>query len=158
MIDYDAKYKVNPPLRTKEDQNAIIEGLKDGTIDVIATDHAPHTVHEKELPIQDAPMGISGFETALGLTLTNLVHTGKLPLMEAIRKLTIMPVSILKISNQGTIETGKEANLTVMDLNEEWIVDASKFKSKCRISPFNGMKLKGRAKMTIIKGKITEIG
>ena len=158
MVDFDAKYKVNPPLRTKEDLDAVIEGLKDGTIDVIATDHAPHTVHEKQLPIQDAPMGISGFETSLGIVLTCLVHTGKLSLTDAIKKLTIMPVSILNIPNQGTIETGKEANLTVMDINEEWIVDAAKFKSKCRISPFDGMKLKGKAKMTIIKGKIIEIG
>ena len=78
MVDYDAKYKVNPPLRTKEDLDAVIEGLQDGTLDVIATDHAPHTVHEKQLPIQNAPMGIAGFETALGLTLTYLVHANKL--------------------------------------------------------------------------------
>ena len=158
MIDYDAKYKVNPPLRTKEDLEAIIEGLKDGTIDVIATDHAPHTVHEKQLPIQDAPMGISGFETALGITLTHLVHTEKMTLAEVIKKLTFAPANILHLQNQGTIEEGKEANLTVMDINEEWTVKASEFKSKCRISPFDGKKLKGKAKMTIIKGKIINIG
>ncbi len=158
MIDYDAKYKVNPPLRTKEDKEAIIEGLKDGTIDVIATDHAPHTVHEKLMPIQNAPMGISGFETSLGVALTYLVHSGKLSLKDVIKKLTFAPATILNISDQGKIKTGHEANLTVIDLNEEWIADASKFKSKCRISPFDGMRFKGRAKMTIIKGKITEIG
>ena len=158
MVDYDAKYKVNPPLRTKEDKKAIIEGLKDGTIDVIATDHAPHTVHEKQLPIQNAPMGIAGFETALGITLTYLVHTGELTLMEAVRKLTSAPADILKLENQGSIEVGKEANLTIIDLNEKWIVDASKFKSKCRISPFNGKEIKGKVKMTIIKGKIHIIG
>ena len=158
MVDYDAKYKVNPPLRTKEDLDAVIEGLKDGTIDVIATDHAPHTVHEKLLPIQEAPMGISGFETSLGIALTYLVHSGKLPLKEVIRKLTYSPANILNIPNQGKIEEGHEANLTVMDINEEWTVDASKFKSKCRISPFDGFKLKGKAKMTIIKGKIINIG
>lgn len=158
MIDYDAKYKVNPPLRTKEDKEAIIEGLKDGTIDVIATDHAPHTVHEKMLPIQNAPMGIAGFETALGVTLTYLVHSGRLTFMEAIKKLTSSPADILKIKNQGTIEVGKNANLTVIDENKEWEVDASIFKSKCRISPFDKKKLKGKAIMTIINGKITEIG
>lgn len=158
IVDYDAKYKVNPPLRTKEDLEAVIEGLKDGTIDVIATDHAPHTVHEKQLPIQNAPMGLAGFETSLGITITYLVHTGKLSLMDAIKKLTYAPASILNIPNQGSIEVGKEANLTVIDLNEEWIVDASKFKSKCRISPFDGYKLKGKQKMTIIKGKIINIG
>lgn len=158
IVDYDAKYKVNPPLRTKEDLEAVIEGLQDGTIDVIATDHAPHTVHEKQLPIQNAPMGLAGFETSLGITLTYLVHTGKLSLMDAIKKLTYAPADILNIPNQGSIEVGKEANMTVIDLDEEWIVDASKFKSKCRISPFDGYKLKGKQKMTIIKGKIINIG
>lgn len=158
IVDYDAKYKVNPPLRTKEDLEAVIKGLQDGTLDVIATDHAPHTVAEKQSPIQNAPMGIAGFETALGLTLTNLVHTGKLTLMEAIRKLTYAPASILNIPNQGSIEIGKPANLTVIDLNEEWVVNASEFKSKCRISPFDKLKLKGKQKMTIIKGKIINIG
>lgn len=158
IVDYDAKYKVNPPLRTKEDLEAVIKGLQDGTLDVIATDHAPHTVAEKQSPIQNAPMGIAGFETALGLTLTNLVHTGKLTLMEAIRKLTYAPASILDIPNQGSIEIGKPANLTVIDLNEEWVVNASEFKSKCRISPFDKFKLKGKQKMTIIKGKIINIG
>lgn len=158
IVDYDSKYKVNPPLRTKEDLEEIIRGLQDGTIDVIATDHAPHTVQEKLQPIQNAPMGIAGFETALGLTLTNLVHTGRIKLIDAIRKLTYNPALILNIQNQGSIEAGKEANLTVIDLNEEWIVDASKFKSKCRISPFDKTKLKGKVKMTIIKGKIINIG
>ena len=158
ITNYEAKYKVNPPLRTKEDIKAIIDGLKDGTIDVIATDHAPHTVHEKQLPIQNAPMGIAGFETALGITLTYLVHNNNLSLIEAIKKLTYNPASILNIKNQGNIAIGEEANLTVIDLNEEWIVNASKFKSKCRISPFDGYKLKGKAKLTIIKGKIYNIG
>lgn len=158
ITDYDAKYKVNPPLRTKEDLDAIVEGLQDGTIDVIATDHAPHTVHEKQLPIQNAPMGIAGFETALGITLTYLVHLGKLTLMEAISKLTSNPANILNLENQGNIQEGAQANLTVIDLNEEWIVDASQFKSKCRISPFDKFRLKGKVKMTIIKGKIFNIG
>ena len=158
MVDYDAKYKVNPPLRTEEDLKAIIEGLKDGTIDVIATDHAPHTISEKQNPIQNAPLGIAGFETALGLTLTNLVHTGKLTLIDALKKLNYNPSKILGLENQGIIKIGGKANLTVIDTNEEWVVDASKFKSKCKISPFDGVKLKGRAKMTIINGKINNIG
>ncbi|MBR1373272.1 amidohydrolase family protein, partial [bacterium] len=131
---------------------------QDGTLDVIATDHAPHTISEKQKPIQTAPMGIAGFETALGLTLTNLVHTGKLPLIEALRKLNYAPSKILGIENQGIIKTGASANLTVIDLNEEWVVQASKFKSKCKISPFDGFKLKGKAKMTIVNGKIYNIG
>lgn len=158
MVEYDAKYKVNPPLRTKEDLEAVIVGLQDGTIDVIATDHAPHTVHEKQLPIQNAPMGIAGFETALGLTLTYLVHTGKLTLIDAMKKLTSAPAEILNLQTQGSIEVGKSANMTVIDLDKEWTVDASKFKSKCRISPFDRFNLKGKAIMTIINGKLINIG
>ncbi len=158
MVAYDAKYKVNPPLRTKEDLEAVIEGLQDGTLDVIATDHAPHTVHEKQLPIQNAPMGIAGFETSLGITITYLVHSGKLTLMEAIKKLTSAPAKILNLQDQGSIEVGKKANMTVIDLDAKWTVDASKFKSKCRISPFDKYELKGKAIMTIINGKIIDIG
>ncbi|MBQ3642549.1 dihydroorotase [bacterium] len=157
IIPYDARFKVNPPLRTLEDKEAVIEALANGTIDVIATDHAPHTVSEKMSPIQDAPMGIVGFETALGLTLTYLVHTNKLSLLEAIRKFTSNPAKILNIPNQGEIKEGCKANLTVIDLNKEWSVNASEFKSKCRISPFDGHKLKGKAIKTIINGKIISI-
>ncbi len=158
MTEYDAKYKVNPPLRTKEDLEAVIEGLKDGTIDVIATDHAPHMVHEKQMPIQNAPMGIAGFETSLGLTLTNLVHSGKMSLMEVIKKLTYNPSNILNLKDQGRIKKGQNAYLTIIDLNEKWIVEESKFKSKCRISPFNGFNLSGKPKMVIIKDEIYKIG
>lgn len=154
MIPYDARFKMNPPLRTKDDQTAIIEGLKDGTIDIIATDHAPHKVHEKQLPIQNSPMGIVGFETALGLTLTNLVHTGKMTMIDAINKLTYSPAKIFNLKNQGVIEVGGKANLTVINPDEVWTVRAEKFVSKCRISPFDGFKLKGRAVKTIINGKI----
>lgn len=154
MVDFDARYKVNPPLRTKEDMEAVIEGLKDGTIDAIATDHAPHTIEEKQLPIQNAPMGIVGFETALGLTLTNLVHKGHLKLSEAIEKLSCNPAKILKLNEQGLIELGAKANLTIIDLNSEWIVKAADFKSKCKISPFEGVKLKGKAIATVVNGKL----
>lgn len=158
MIDYDARFKVNPPLRTKDDLEAVIEGLKDGTIDIIATDHAPHTVMEKQSPIQSAPMGIAGFETSLSIALTYLVHKRGFKLIDVIRKLTYNPANLLKLNNQGTIKTGNKANLTVIDLNEKYFVDASKFKSKCRISPFDGKELQGKAIMTIINGKITETG
>ncbi len=155
MVDFDARYKVNPPLRTKEDLKAVIEGLKDGTIDVIATDHAPHTIEEKQLPIQNAPMGIVGFETALGLTLTNLVDKGHLKLSEAIEKLSYNPAKILKLNEQGVIDPGAKANLTIIDLNLEWVVKADEFKSKCKISPFEGVKLKGKAIATIVNGKFS---
>ncbi len=156
--NYDSIYKVNPPLRTKEDVKAIIEGLQDGTIDVIATDHAPHCEEEKKLPIQDAPMGIAGFETSLGVTLTYLVNNNKLSLTDAIRKYTQNPAKILGLENQGKIEAGKEANLTVIDINKNWIVNPSEFKTKCKLSPYEGYELKGKAIMTIIKGKIYNIG
>lgn len=154
MVDFDARYKVNPPLRTKEDLKAIIEGLKDGTIDIIATDHAPHKFEEKMLPIQNAPMGIVGFETALGLTLTNLVDTGKLTLIDAIEKLSYAPAKILKLESQGKIQIGTKANLTIIDTNLEWTVNPSEFKSKCKLSPFENKKLKGKAIATVVNGKI----
>lgn len=154
IIPFEARFKMNPPLRGKEDLEAIIEGLKDGTIDAIATDHAPHTIEEKTSPIQSAPMGIVGFETALGLTLTNLVHSQKLSLIEAIKALTYNPSTILNLPNQGNIEVGKIANLTIIDIDKEWIVEASKFKSKCKISPFEGMTLKGKAIASVINGKL----
>ena len=157
IVELNAKYKMNPPLRTIEDKEAIIQGLIDGTIDVIATDHAPHTKEEKAMPIQNAPMGIVGFETALGVTLNYLVHTGKLSLIEAIKKLTYNPAKILNIENQGIIEVNKPANLLVFDLNQEWVVDVEKFKSKGRITPFDKYKLKGKPLMTVINGKINYI-
>lgn len=158
MIDYDARFKVNPPLRTKEDLEAVLEGLKDGTIDIIATDHAPHTVMEKQSPIQIAPMGIAGFETSLSVALTYLVHKNGFKLIDVIRKLSYNPACLFGLSNQGRVKEGGKANLTVIDINERYIVDASKFKSKCRISPFDGKELQGRAIMTIINGRITETG
>lgn len=154
MVPYDARFKVNPPIRNRFDLKAVVEGLQDGTIDVIATDHAPHTISEKNVPIQVAPMGICGFETCLGLTLTNLVHNNKLDLNKAIEKLTIAPAKLLNLKDQGRVQVGRPANLTVIDLDREWIVDSSQFKSKCKVSPFDGKKLKGKAVATIINGKI----
>lgn len=158
QTEYDATYKVNPPLRTKEDVRAIIEGLKDGTLDVIATDHAPHTLREKQSPIQDAPSGIAGFETALSVALTYLVHSGEMSLPDVIRKFTYAPAKAINLKDSGIIREGGYADLTVIDLNKEFTVDATLFKSKCKISPFNGKKLKGKAVLSIIKGKINEIG
>ncbi len=155
--NYEAKYKMNPPLRSKKDREAIIEGLKDGTIDVIATDHAPHTIDEKQMPIQNAPMGIVGFETALGLTLTNLVKTGHLSLSQAIEKLSVNPAKILKLENQGEIKIGKAANFTIIDSALEWVVDSSKFKSKCKISPFDTQKLTGKAVSVVINGEFIKL-
>ena len=153
---FEAKFKMNPPFRSREDKEAVIEGLQDGTIDVIATDHAPHTLEEKLMPIQKAPMGIVGFETSLGLCITNLVDRGYLTLSQVIEKLSLNPARILNIK-QGNIKIGEPANLTVIDSDVEWIVDASKFKSKCKISPFDGKNLRGRALAVVVNGKYKEI-
>lgn len=153
---FEAKFKMNPPLRSREDKEAVIEGLQDGTIDVIATDHAPHTLEEKLMPIQKAPMGIVGFETSLGLCITNLVDRGYLTLSQVIEKLSLNPARILNIK-QGNIKIGEPANLTVIDPDVEWIVDAAKFKSKCKISPFDGKNLRGRALAVVVNGKYKEI-
>lgn len=147
---YNTMAKMNPPLRTAEDVSAIKEGLRDGTIDVIATDHAPHAMDEKSGEFDYAPFGIVGLETSLGLTL-RLVDEGVLSLAEAIRKLSSNPAAILKI-NKGSLSVGADADITLIDQHAEWSVDASQFKSKSRNTPFNGWKLKGRAMQTIVRG------
>ncbi len=145
-------YKVNPPLRTEEDRLAIIEGLKDGTIDVIATDHAPHTLVEKKKSYSDAPMGIVGFETALGIALTYLGNF--MSISEILKKFTTNPTKILGISNFGKIEIGNKANLTIIDPNYKWTIQGKNFKSKCKFTPFEGIQLTGKSIMTIVNGEI----
>ena len=145
--------RVNPPLRTRQDVEAIIEGLRDGTIDVIATDHAPHSAQEKARPLAEAPSGMVGLETALGVTLTALYHTGKMDLSDLLKKLTFHPACILRIP-KGRLSLGGEADFTIFDLNQEWTVDPERFASKGRNTPFAGKRLKGKVKYTIVGGKI----
>jgi dihydroorotase len=149
---YNTMVKMNPPLRTAEDVAAIKQGLKDGTLDVIATDHAPHAMDEKSVEFDYAPFGIVGLETAVGLVF-KLVHEGVLSLTEAVRKLSFNPASILKI-NKGTLSAGADADITIIDPDVEWTVDSSQFKSKSRNTPFEGWKLKGRAVQTIVGGRL----
>lgn len=149
---YNTMAKMNPPLRTAEDVAAVKQGLKDGTIDVIATDHAPHGMDEKSVEFDYAPFGIVGLETALGLTF-KLVQEGTLALSGAIAKLSINPATILTLG-KGTLSVGVDADITIIDPDIEWTVDASQFRSKSRNTPFNGWKLKGRAVQTIVGGKI----
>ena len=149
---FDTNTKVNPPLRTKEDVEALREGLKDGTIDVIATDHAPHTLNEKELEYGLAPFGMVGLETALGLVLTELVDKGVIDLPTLIAKMTINPAIILGLK-KGCLEVGSEADLTIIDPEKEWVVDSKQFASKSKNTPFNGRQLKGQAVMTIVRGQ-----
>ncbi|TYP52478.1 dihydroorotase [Thermosediminibacter litoriperuensis] len=153
VMGYDTCAKVNPPLRTEEDVEALIEGLKDGTIDAIATDHAPHSEDEKDLEFDRAAFGISGLETALGLVLTCLVTPGKLSLSEAVRKMTREPAGILGVE-AGTLKPGSSADITVIDPDREWTVNKYDFLSKGKNTPFHGWKLKGKAVMTFTGGKM----
>lgn len=145
--------RVNPPLRTKRDVEEIIRGLQDGTIDAIVTDHAPHSAEEKARPLEKAPSGMVGLETSLAVTLTSLYHTGKLELDAIIRKMTVNPANILRLS-AGRLAIGADADVTIFDPNEEWVVDPEEFASKGRNTPFTGHTLKGRVKYTIVGGKI----
>ena len=145
--------RVNPPLRTRLDVEGILAGLKDGTIDVIATDHAPHSAEEKARPLPEAPSGMVGLETALAVTLTSLYHTGVMDLSDILRKMTINPAFILRIP-KGRLSLGGGADFTIFDPDEEWTVDPEQFASKGRNTPFAGRTLKGRVKYTIVDGKI----
>lgn len=152
VIGYDTNAKMNPPLRTAEDVAAIIQGLKDGTIDAIASDHAPHSILEKEVEFNMAANGIVGLETALPLTL-KLVHAGHLSLSEAVARLSINAARILRLEIPS-IQVGQRADLTIIDPDRKFIVDVQKFQSISKNSPFHGWELKGKAVMTIINGRI----
>ncbi len=141
---YDTNLKMNPPLRTRADVDAVIEGLKDGTIDCIASDHAPHSIEEKEVEFEFAPNGIIGLETEVGLALTELYHKKVLSLEETINKLAVNPRKILNLPIPQFTE-GEQANFTILDIDEIWTVDVSKFKSKSKNSPFDKRLLTGRA-------------
>lgn len=145
--------RMNPPLREEKDRKAIIQGLKDGTIDCIITDHAPHTDEEKSVGLAKAPNGIIGFETALPAEIMNLVDTGDLTYLDLVKVTSYNPAKLLKI-DRGTIEEGKIADITIFDPNEEYIYTKEMIVSKSKNSPFIGKKLKGKVKYTIVNGKI----
>lgn len=149
---YNTHAKMNPPLRTGADVQAIKEGLRDGTIDVIATDHAPHAAQEKQQEFAAAPNGIVGLETAWPLTLT-LVEEGVLTLEAAVAKLTTEPARVFSLT-KGTLAPGADADVAIADLQEGWEVDPSRFRSKSRNTPFAGWKVKGRITTTIVGGRI----
>ncbi len=149
---YNTNAKMNPPLRSENDVKAIIQGLKDGTIDAIASDHAPHTAEEKNAEFALAANGVSGLETMLGLVISELVDTKELTLVEAIAKMTVNPAAILGIQ-KGQIKQGADADFTIVDLGKEWTVDSSKFISKGKNTPFDGWRLKGKVVHTIVGGK-----
>jgi dihydroorotase len=149
---YNTHAKMNPPLRTWDDVRAIKEGLRDGTIDVIATDHAPHATQEKQQDFTEAPFGIVGLETALSLTL-GLVEEGVMSLEQAVEKLTSSPAAAFGLK-KGTLAVGADADVTIVDQQAEWVVDPGKFRSKSRNTPFVGWKVKGRVLTTIVGGRV----
>lgn len=151
---YRTDAKMNPPLRTPEDCEAVMAGLKDGTIDCIVTDHAPHAEYEKEVEFEAAPFGILGLETSFPLTYTNLVLPGVLSLSEAIAKMTIAPARVLNLPDgAGTLKPGSVADVAVLDLDAEWTIDRNAVQSKSKNTPFHGMKVRGRALFTLLGGK-----
>lgn len=145
--------RVNPPLRTKTDVEAIIAGLQDGTIDAVVTDHAPHSAEEKARPLTEAPSGMVGLETSLAVSLTALYHSGKMSLADVLGKMTVEPARILGLE-KGRLYIGSDADVVIFDPNEEWTVDPEQFASKGRNTPFGGCRLKGRVKYTIVGGNV----
>ena len=154
LLSFDTNAKVNPPLRTEQDIKCLIKGLNEGVIDAIATDHAPHTLADKNCELELAAFGISGFETALGC-LMDLVHKGEISLSILISKLTHEPARIIgKNTELGTLRIGALANITILDPNREWIVDSNDFVSKGKNTPYDGCKFKGKIMATIVNGRI----
>lgn len=150
---YDTNFKMNPPLRSARDREAILEGLADGTIEVLASDHAPHCDYEKEVEFDYAPFGITGLETELACALMQLYHSHRLGLADIIKKYTVFPARLLRV-NKGSLSLGADADITVFDPDREWAFDKSSTTSKSLNSPFYGWPLKGKASATIVGGKL----
>lgn len=149
----DSNYKMNPPVRTKKDREALIAGLSNNIMDVISTDHAPHHEKEKQLPFAEAPFGIVGLETSVALTMTELVHKGHLTPMQMVEKMSYNPAKILGI-DKGTLLPGKIADITIIDPHKEYVIDSSTFVSMGKNQPFDGRKVKGEVKYTICNGEV----
>ena len=154
---YNTNAKMNPPLREPADREAIRQGLKDGTLDVIASDHAPHHYDAKEREFDDAPNGILGLETALGIAITELVEPGLLTLPELLLRMSSEPARIFKLPG-GTLSVGAPADVVVFDPKARWTVDPSQFKSRSRNTPFGGRQLSGRTEVTIVRGRVVYQG
>ena len=152
--DADTNYKMNPPLRSKEDVQALKEGLRDNVMDVISTDHAPHTFEEKNTSMRKAPFGIVGLETAACLTYTELVLQGYLTPMQMAEKMSYNPAQVIGL-DKGDIQPGKVADIVIFDPEETYVIDKNQFASKGRNTPFDGRKVTGKVKMTIVGGRIS---
>lgn len=151
-LEEDARWKMNPPIRSAEDRAALIEGIKDGTIDMIATDHAPHSIEEKSKGLKDSAMGIVGLETAFAALNTHLVNNGIITLEHLIELMSINPRKVFRI--EGGINPGDRADIVLLDLDKEWTVDSSKFYSQGKVTMFDGRELKGDIRMTIHRGNV----
>jgi dihydroorotase len=149
---YDTNFKVNPPFGSAHDREAILEGLVDGTLEVLCSDHAPHCDYEKEVEFDYAPFGITGLETELALSLMQLYHSKRLGLSELIAKFTVAPARLLHLS-KGTLSVGAEADVTVFDRDRKWVFEKSGSASKASNSPFYGWPLRGKAVATIVGGR-----
>jgi dihydroorotase len=153
LRSFDSNFKMSPPLRGPDDVEACIAGLRDGTIDVICTDHAPHALEKKMRELDQAPFGIVGLETALGLVVTKLIEPGVLDWPSVIAKLTVNPARVLGI-NKGTLGVGADADVTIVDPAHEWTVDPARFRSRSKNTPFAGWRLRGRAETVIVSGDV----
>jgi dihydroorotase len=153
LRSFDSNYKMSPPLRSTQDVEACLEGLRDGTIDVICTDHAPHALEKKMRELDQAPFGIVGLETALGLVVTKLIEPGVLDWPSAIEKMTINPAQALGVA-KGTLAIGADADVTIIDPAREWTVDPARFRSRSKNTPFAGWRLRGRAEAVIVGGEV----
>ena len=154
-VEYDSRYKMNPPLGSREDRAALLEGLADGTVDAIATDHAPHHPASKDVEFDRAPFGILGFETAIGLALRELVHTKRISLMRMVELFTTGPARVLgKQNGAGRLAEGSEADVTIFSLGREWTYWAEESPSRSRNTPFDGQKFTGGPVAAIVAGKV----
>lgn len=151
---YDPNFKMNPPLRSARDRQAVLEGLADGTITVVASDHAPHCDFEKEVEFDHAPFGITGLETELALTLMQLYHSARMALSDVIGLFTVGPATVLRLGGKGTLKAGVDGDVTVLDPDAQWVFTRAGTASKAFNSPFYGWRLRGRAVMTIVGGKV----
>jgi len=153
VVGYDTDAKMNPPLRTEQDRDRLLQALVDGTVDAIATDHAPHHADEKCVEFSMAPFGVVGLETAVSLCLDRLVHAKVLPLSRMVALFTTGPAGVLRL-DKGTLAPGKDADVTVLDLERTVTVEPKEFKSKSHNTPFKGLKLKGAPILTVVGGKV----
>jgi dihydroorotase len=154
LRSYDTRYRMNPPLRTEADRQACVAALADGTLDCIATDHAPHPREEKNVEFDAAPNGVIGLETAVAVLLDRLVARKEISLMRLVEALSAAPARILGLAEQGSLAPGKLADVTVLDLEQEAVIDAARFRSLSRNTPFDGWTVRGQALLTLVGGRI----